>query len=314
VELYHMKEASFNKLVYLLAPHLLVDHVKSKNSSAGVSPINKSVIVAAGLRWLGGELYKSIADIFHISRASARRSVRRFINAVIANLNNISLPTSDEELELLATGWRSKSTADGCYHGLVFALDGYLSFRTQPSKAECNNTADYFSGHKRVPAINVQAAVDHQLRFRYVSVAAPGKTNDGRAFLTECPRLRQWLQQLSEKYFICADNAYPISNNLLVPFKGAEADVLYHAAYNFYLSQLRIRVEMAFGRMTTKFRILRNKLTCTLINHGKVIQDITRLHNFIIDNDKPYWVPFVWMPMVRLTPPSCNVSVLNHCL
>jgi DDE superfamily endonuclease len=154
-------------------------------------------------------------------------------------------------------------------------------------KNECANTADYFSGHKRVAAINVQAAVDHQLRFRYVCVAAPGKCNDGRAFSVECTRLKQWLGDLDEKYFICADNAYPISNKLLVPFKGPQAAAIYHASYNFYLSQLRIRVEMAFGRMTTKFRILRGKLSCTLVNQSKVIQAVTRLHNFIIDNDQP---------------------------
>jgi hypothetical protein len=166
------------------------------------------------------------------------------------------LPTNPEEIELLATGWTSKSTADGCFQGLVLALDGFLSLRTQPRKDVCVNTADYFSGHKKVPAINVQAAFDHQLRFRYVCVAAPGKTNDGRAFLVECSRLRQWLNLLDDKYFICADNAYAISNKLLVPFKGPQAEALYRSSYNFYLSQLRIRVEMAFGRMTTKFRVL----------------------------------------------------------
>jgi hypothetical protein len=32
-------------------------------------------------------------------------------------------------------------------------------------------------------------------------------------------------------------------------------------------------------------------MSCTLINHSKFIQSITRLHNFIIDNDKPYLGP-----------------------
>jgi hypothetical protein len=42
---------------------------------------------------------------------------------------------------------------------------------------------------------------------------------------------------------------------------------------------------MAFGRMTTKFRIMRGKMTCSLETQSKVIQAVTRLHNFIIDND-----------------------------
>jgi hypothetical protein len=293
---HHMTESSFNKLVDLLTPQLHVDEVKSRNCTGGIQPIDPRIIVATGLRWLGGEHHKSLSDIFRISRASTWRVVGRFIGAVIDNIDNIQLLTTAEELELVATGWRSKSTADGCYHGLVLALDGFLSIRTQPGKNECANTAEYFSGHKKIPAINVQAAVDHQLRFRYVCVAAPGKTNDGRAFSVECMGLQEWLQNLDDKYFVCADNAYPMSNKLLVPFKGAQAQALYHSSYNFYLSQLRIRVEMAFGRMTTKFRVLRGKMSCTLVNQSKVIQTVTRLHNFIIDNDKPDLGP------IRLNP------------
>jgi hypothetical protein len=244
---YHMTETSFNKLVDLLSPHLQVDEAKSRNCTAGIQPIDKRIIVAAGLRWLGGEPYKSLANIFHFSRSSARRVVARFMDAVIETLQ-ICLPTTDIELEAVATGWTQKSSAQGCYHGLVLALDGYLSVRTVPDKSECRNAADFFSGYKKIPALNVQAAVDHMLRFRYVAVAAPGKTNDGRAY-QKCLGLRQWLAELDPKYYICADNAYPLSNKILIPFKGAQAIAVYNSSYNFYLSQLRIREELAFGRM-----------------------------------------------------------------
>lgn len=60
---------------------------------------------------------------------------------------------------------------------------------------------------------------------------------------------------------------------------------MYNSSYNFYLSQLRIRVEMAFGRMTTKFRIMRTKMTCTLATQSMVIGAVTRLHNFVLDID-----------------------------
>jgi hypothetical protein len=42
---------------------------------------------------------------------------------------------------------------------------------------------------------------------------------------------------------------------------------------------------MAFGRMTQKFQIMRRKMTCSLATQSLYIQAITRLHNFIIDND-----------------------------
>jgi hypothetical protein len=97
--------------------------------------------------------------------------------------------------------------------------------------------------------------------------------------------LRQWLEALPEQYYIGADNAYPLSNKILIPFKGPQRHEEYKSSYNFYLCQLRIRIEMAFGRMTTKFRIMREKMTCSLVTQSKVIQAVTRLHNFVIDND-----------------------------
>jgi hypothetical protein len=160
-----------------------------------------------------------LEDVFHFSYSSSRRVINKFIDSVIYHLNNINLPSTDEELATVAAGWTIKSTADGCYHGLVLALDGFLSYRTKPRKDDCSNPADYFSGHKRVYGINVQAAVDHILRFRYVGVAGPGKTNDGRAFI-RCDVLTKWIDQLDEKYFVCADNAYPLSNKVLIPFQG----------------------------------------------------------------------------------------------
>jgi hypothetical protein len=43
--------------------------------------------------------------------------------------------------------------------------------------------------------------------------------------------------------------------------------------------------KMAFGRMKQKFQIMRRKMTCSLATQSLYIQTITRLHNFIIDND-----------------------------
>jgi hypothetical protein len=39
------------------------------------------------------------------------------------------------------------------------------------------------------------------LRFRYIAVAAPGKTNDGRDF-QKFLGLRQWLAEIDLKYYI----------------------------------------------------------------------------------------------------------------
>jgi hypothetical protein len=59
-----------------------VDEIKSKNSTGGIEMISPDIIVAAGLRWLGGDDMKAIEDTFHISLSSAKRIVKCFLQAV----------------------------------------------------------------------------------------------------------------------------------------------------------------------------------------------------------------------------------------
>jgi hypothetical protein len=53
--------------------------------------------------------------------------------------------------------------------------------------------------------------------------------------------------------------------------------------FNFFASQLRIRIEMAFGIMTRKWGILQRPLTISLGQIKHLICCIARLHNFCID-------------------------------
>ena len=89
-----------------------------------------------------------------------------------------------------------------------------------------------------------------QKAFLYFAVAAPGKVNDARAF-GRCNGLLRWLEALPDLYHILGDGAYPLSSKALIPFSGAEANEDYKRTYNYYLSQLRIQIqiEMVFGRL-----------------------------------------------------------------
>jgi hypothetical protein len=68
-----MTYGSFEKLTSMLSDDLQIDTTKSRSSTMGQQPIIPEVIVAAVLRFLGGEATKSIADIFGMSIDSGRR-------------------------------------------------------------------------------------------------------------------------------------------------------------------------------------------------------------------------------------------------
>jgi DDE superfamily endonuclease len=55
------------------------------------------------------------------------------------------------------------------------------------------------------------------------------------------------------------------------------------ATYNFYISQMRTRIEMAFGQLTTKWRILNSPLNIKIRNIGKIFLSLIRLHNHCIN-------------------------------
>jgi len=112
----------------------------------------------------------------------------------------------------------------------------------------------------------------------YACVAALGGVNDIAAFRKTS--LSQTIRNFPAGKFIIGDNSYVCLEHLLTPFSGDKKRDPCKDAYNFYLSQLRIRVEQTFGFMTTKWQILRKPLQIWLKHVGRIFLRITRLHNF----------------------------------
>ena len=176
--------------------------------------------------------------------------IDNFLIAVDENPKlKIQIPKTEEDLQKIAKGFDKISGASGLYDGAVGALDGWLACTEKPG--DVDSPTDYYSGHYQRFGINVQAICDANLRFLYFGVCAPGGCNDSRA-LRKCTKLCKWIDTLPEDYYIIGDNAYALSNRLLIPFRGKKKRQRYERTYNFYLSQLRIRIEMAFGRLTMK--------------------------------------------------------------
>ena len=84
-------------------------------------------------------------------------------------------------------------------------------------------------------------------------------------------------------YFVVGDNAYVCTEHLLTPFCGNNRSIPDNDAYNFFLSQLRIRVEMAFGLLKTKYRRLRVPLEVSLAKAPLIFYACCVLHNYCIN-------------------------------
>ena len=98
------------------------------------------------------------------------------------------------------------------------------------------------------------------------------------------------MSKLPKHYYIIGDNAFTLTNKMLIPYSGPQKREKAKDTYNYYLSQLRIRIEMAFGRMSTKWRIFRRKLDVDLEKCSMIINAAMMLHNFVIEDETgPGW-------------------------
>ena len=109
----------------------------------------------------------------------------------------------------------------------------------------------------------------------------PGATNDASAYKRSS--LSDIVEALPRTCYIVGDNAYTPTEHLPVPFSGSEKDDPTKDTFTFHLSQLRIRIEMAFGRLVSKWRIFKSPLCVALKNATRIIYCCTRLHNFCIN-------------------------------
>lgn len=148
--------------------------------------------------------------------------------------------------------------------------------------------------------VNVQAVVDHLGRFTFIAVAAPGGQPDVNAIARTS--LLALLARLPLGYFLVGDNAYAPSEGLVPVFGGNDRNIPANDDANFYMSQCRIRVEMAFGMMTNRFGILQSPLRVSPHHLGPLIQCVARLHNFMLTENNSY-DPYATQEM-RLAAPT----------
>ena len=277
---YRMTLPSFNKLLSFLRPSLQLNDKYAKMS--GFEPICCELMLHCCIRYLAGGSYHDIRATAAISKASFYRLVWHTIHCINrCTALDVKLPTEQHELQELCEGLNQISR-DAVMDGCIGAVDGYLLQITAPSFGECGNVTAYFSGHYCTYGVNVQAMCDADCRFLFFCIAAPGKTNDAVAIRKTS--LLPWLDALPPGFFVAGDCAYTLTEHMITPYSGPQRYLAKCDNFNFFLSQLRIRIEMAYGLMVTKWSILHTPINTKLSNLKFLLDAICRLHNFCINN------------------------------
>ena len=280
-KMYRMSPASFSKLLKMLQPWLPVNNKQSRNASKGENPIVSELILHCTIRYLAGGSYHDIRTNAGMSIMSFYRCVRRGIDAINSCPEfRFVFPTSMDELITAAHDFHELSS-HGVLNGCVGALDGWLCRIRVPSSSEVVKVQSYFSGHYQCYGLNVQATCDGSCRFTSLSVLCPGGTSDSKAFYAS--HTYDSVQDLPDGFFVVGDNAYVLSPTLLIPYSGNDKKNSTKDAFNFFLSQLRIRIEQSFGLLVTKWRVFKKPLEVKFWRTTLLIEACFRLHNFCIN-------------------------------
>jgi DDE superfamily endonuclease len=242
-------------------------------------PILHELYLYATIRYLAGASYSDICFFCGISKSTFYSILWRTIHAINRAIS-IDFPASPEDCAATAADFE-KISYDGVVSNCVGALDGYLLPIVTPWKQHAKNVRSYFSGHYQKYGVNIQACCDAHCRFTFVGVGGPGVTKDRTAIKDS--GLYDLVENLPAGYICIGDCAYQPTENLVPIFGGDLALKKDNDNFNFFASQLRIRIEMAFGLMTRKWGILQRPLSNGLPSIKHIICCIARLHNFCID-------------------------------
>ena len=273
-----MHKKSFDKLLGYIRHDLIVNEVMAKPRGGAIIP---EICLFCTLRWLAGGSYLDICDIAGISKPSFYRVVWKTIRAItLTKALEIRFPSTSQELNDAAKGFASISRMEAIKN-CVGVVDGYLLRIKVPNQKEVGNVKSYFSGHYQCYGVNVQAVTDHNSRFIFLAFGSPGVTAD-RDAIRHCS-LNELVESLPFGLCVIGDAAYDASEHMVPVYQGMSRENARNDNFNFYASQCRIRVEMAFGLMQMKWGILQRPLACSLKNARWLIQAVGRLHNYVVN-------------------------------
>lgn len=265
--------------------------------------IHTTVRLAIAIRFFAGGCIYDIAPLYGVSRSAAFDSVWMVVEAVHrTQALKIVFPESHDEQRQLAREFAGRSQAgfDCC----VGAVDGLLIWVLQPSPSCCKESrcdaTKFFCGRKHKFGLNCQAVADCRGKFLDMSIRYPASTSDCLAFESSSLYGDLMSGLLAEGLCLFGDNAYLNSPFLATPYPNVSGG--YKDAYNFFHSQLRIRIECAFGMFVQRWGILRSAIPkgISLRKTTAMVLALAKIHNFCIDKTDTNILPMTASDELRL--------------
>lgn len=195
-----------------------------------------------------------------------------------------SLPSTPAQWKRIAAGFSDRWNFDHC----LGAIDGkHISIKKPPRSGTLNYN------YKGFCSIVLMAIVDHEYKFIWASVGAPGSHSDGGIFKNSSlyakleegrlglPRPEPLPgQRRPLDYYFVGDDAFALAPWLMKPFPLRQL-TRPQRLFNYRLSRARRIVENGFGILVCQWRCLATRLGLLPENARTVTKACLTLHNLL---------------------------------
>lgn len=167
------------------------------------------------------------------------------------------------------------------------------------------HSGSLFFNYKGFFSIVVLAVADANYNFLYLDVGCQGRISDGGVF--SCTTLHEKMnngtlglpqpfplpgREKPVPYVFVADDAFPLSRNLIKPYPGRNTGLLSpERIFNYRLSRGRRIIENVFGIWAMKFRVLLKPVALNPSKVETVVLACAYLHNFLRRSSKNVYTP-----------------------
>ncbi|XP_049294069.1 uncharacterized protein LOC125769390 [Anopheles funestus] len=277
-----LSRSDFNYLLERIGPKITKMDTNMRKS---LSPKDKLIVT---LRYLAtGDSYKTLEYAFRISAQAIGAFIPEVCDCLVEVLQDyVKLPSSPEEWMKVVQGFEHKWN----FPHTLGAMDG----KHVATKAPPHSGTDYYN-YKHFFSLALLGVVDADCNFMYADVGAKGRISDGGVFRNtslyrklernDCnipsPAPLHETSRVEVPYMFLGDKAFPLTSYCLRPFGGFTQVGSVERNFNQRHSIARRTVEMAFGILSARFRVLKKPMELQVENAKKVIMATIYLHNFI---------------------------------
>ncbi|XP_067217025.1 uncharacterized protein [Linepithema humile] len=219
---------------------------------------------------------RDVANLFNASFSITMLMINRVIE-FLYNLapSLIQFPQTAEERERHAEKFKEICGISG----IIGCIDGsYI-----PIQTPCHKIRSTYVNRHDETAITLQGICDAENRFIDVFTGISSKIHDARIY--KMSFIRKNVCEMGDQYHLIGDAAYPLSVNLITPYKDCDTLTATQKKFNNAFCKARVKIENTFGLLKTRFRQLIRLEMWSVLKMSKFIIACYVMHNLCVYNN-----------------------------